>query len=75
METAPSYERDIKPLFRELDHESMLSTFDLWAYDDVKGHAQQILGVLEAGSMPCDGGWPEGQVSTFRRWVEAGTPP
>jgi hypothetical protein len=70
-----SYEQDIKPLFRESDRESMLSSFDLWSYDDVKDKADAILGVLEAGSMPCDGAWPENQVEAFRAWIAAGTPP
>lgn len=70
-----SYEQDIKPLFRESDRESMLETFDLWSYDDVKDNADAILGVLEAGSMPCDGAWPENQVEAFRAWIAAGTPP
>lgn len=75
METVESsYERDIKPLFRETDRESMRVTFDLWSYDDVKEHADAILGVLETGTMPCDGAWPEDRVETFRRWVESGTP-
>lgn len=69
-----SYERDVKPLFRETDRESMRTSFDLWSYDDVKEHADAILGVLEAGAMPCDGAWPEDRVETFRRWVESGTP-
>lgn len=69
------YQQNIKPLFRESDRDSMLSDFDLWSYEDVKEHADAILGVLEAGSMPCDGAWPEDQVETFRTWVEAGTPP
>jgi len=72
--TGPSFERDIKPLFREMDRESMLEDFDLWEYDEVVEHADAILGVLEAGSMPCDGAWPEDRVATFRSWVEAGTP-
>lgn len=70
-----SYERDVRPLFREIDRESMAESFDLWAYDDVVENATAILAVLEAGSMPCDGAWPEDQVSLFRRWVDAGTPP
>ncbi len=73
--TGVSYEGDVKPLFRELDRESMLESFDLWSYEAVKENAASILGVLEGGSMPCDGAWPEDQVATFRRWVEAGTPP
>jgi hypothetical protein len=70
-----SYERDVKPLFRETDRDSMRETFDLWAYDDVVENAAAIMGVLEAGSMPCDGAWPDDQVDLFRRWVDAGTPP
>jgi hypothetical protein len=73
--TAMSYERDIKPLFRETDRESMLETFDLWSYDDVVENADAILGVLESGSMPCDGAWPEDDVETFRSWAQAGTAP
>jgi hypothetical protein len=70
-----SFERDVKPLFRETDRESMRESFDLWGYDDVVENAAAILGVLEAGSMPCDGAWPDQQVDLFRRWVDAGTPP
>lgn len=69
-----SYERDVKPLFRETDRESMRESFDLWSYEDVRTNAQAILGVLEEGRMPCDGAWPEDQVETFRRWVQSGTP-
>ena len=28
--TDVSYERDVRPLFRELDRDSMVETFDLW---------------------------------------------
>jgi hypothetical protein len=70
-----SFERDVKPLFRETDRESMRESFDLWGYDDVVENAAAILGVLEAGSMPCDGAWSDEQVDLFRRWVDAGTPP
>lgn len=71
---SPSYERDIKHLFREMDQQSMSESFDLWSYEDVRTNAQAILGVLEEGRMPCDGAWPEDQVAAFRRWVEGGTP-
>ena len=71
----PGFERDIQPLFRERDRESMLPVFDLWSYDDVKANAGRILQRLESGTMPCDGAWPEDRVETFRKWVEAGMPP
>jgi hypothetical protein len=67
-----SFERDVKPLFRERDRGSMSSSFDLWSYDDVNANADAILAVIEAGSMPCDGPWDQDRVETFRRWVRGG---
>jgi len=69
-----SFEDDIKPLFRDEDRERMQWAFDLWSYDDVKENAPQILERLQDGDMPCDGAWPDEQIDTFRRWVNAGTP-
>jgi hypothetical protein len=68
------FEQDIKPLFRERDRDAMLrvSDFDLWSYEDVRDHAQPILGRLRSGSMPCDGAWPEAQVELFARWTDEG---
>jgi hypothetical protein len=73
-DSTPSYERDIRPLFRESDKESMVFAFDLWDYHDVCTNAQDILERLTDGSMPCDAEWPEEQIAQFRRWVEAGMP-
>jgi hypothetical protein len=70
-----SFEIEIRPMFRELDRDSMLSHFDLWSYDDVSQHADAILGRLEDGTMPCDGEWPEAQIERFRDWVEGGKQP
>jgi hypothetical protein len=67
-----SFEQDIKPLFRERDRGSMMSHFDLWSLEDVRENAQPILDQLRAGSMPCDGAWPEGQVELFERWTTDG---
>jgi hypothetical protein len=69
---SPSFDRDIRPLFRERDQRSMTFAFDLWAYDDVRAHADAILGRLRNGSMPCDGAWPDEQIDLFQRWVESG---
>ena len=69
-----SFETDIKPLFRELDRDSMQSHFDLWDHEDVSDHADAILERLRDGSMPCDGAWPEDRVELFERWVENGKP-
>ncbi len=72
--TAPRFESDIKPLFREGDREAMLAAFDLWSFDDVKANADRIVAVVRAGSMPCDMQWPDDQVEVFQRWIDGGTP-
>jgi hypothetical protein len=69
---AVSYARHIKPLFRQMDRQSMTFAFDLWSYDDVAKHAEAILRRLEAGTMPCDGAWPAERVEVFRRWAASG---
>jgi len=70
-----SFERDIRPLFRDSDVDSMDWAFDLVSHADVAAHAETILERLEEGTMPCDASWPDAQVSLFRDWVEAGSPP
>ena len=72
---SPGFETDIKPLFREGDRRSMEFAFDLWLYDDVAQNADAILGRLRNGSMPCDGAWPDEQVTSFERWIETGKQP
>jgi hypothetical protein len=73
-DSTPSFARDIQPLFRESDRESMDFAFDLWDYHDVSAHAQDILERLADGTMPCDEEWPEQQITQFRRWIEGGMP-
>ena len=68
-----SFERDIKPLFREGDRRAMSGAFDLWSHDDVARNSSAILERLSNG-MPCDRAWPTEQVALFQDWVEAGTP-
>jgi hypothetical protein len=75
MEDVPMhFEQDIKPLFRERDRGAMRFAFDLWSHADVSGHADAILGRLEAGTMPCDGPWPAERVAVFRQWIDGGKP-
>jgi hypothetical protein len=69
-----SFERDIKPLFRAKDRDSMLRAFDLFDYDDVVENADAIAGSLRSGQMPCDGAWPAGQVDTLQQWIDQGKP-
>jgi hypothetical protein len=72
-----SYARDIRPLFRDRDINSMrtFGGFDLSVYEDVCGRAADILRHLEAGDMPCDGPWPAERIALFRQWIADGTPP
>jgi hypothetical protein len=69
---APSFASDIRPLFRESDRESMDWAFDLWSYDDVVTHGEEIAERLRDGSMPCDEPWPEDRVGLFERWLGQG---
>jgi hypothetical protein len=73
--TAPSFERDIKPLFREKDRERMEFAFDLWEYEEVKEAAPAIMERLEDGDMPCDGEWPADHIELFREWIQSGKSP
>jgi hypothetical protein len=73
-QSAPSFARDIQPLFRPADRVAMRWAFDLGNYQHVSSHAQAILERLASGTMPCDRKWPEEQIALFRRWVEVGKP-
>lgn len=68
----PTYDADIRPLFRDRDRSSMTFLFDLWSYDDVRANADDIVAILAAGDMPCDGPWPSERVELFRRWMANG---
>lgn len=70
---APTFESDIKPLFRGSDRNAMIAAFDLWSFDDVKANADAIVGAVRSGSMPCDMQWPEEQVDLLQRWIDGGT--
>ena len=72
---APSFAGHIKPLFRTKDRQAMRFAFDLWSHEDVSQHADAILARLTAGSMPCDGAWPQDRIEVFERWIAADTPP
>ena len=69
-----SFEHHIKSLFRRHDRQSMTFAFDLWDYQSVMDHGEEILHRLVDGSMPCDGAWPADRIEAFRRWVESGLP-
>ncbi len=73
--TGLSFERDVRPMFREMDHESMVKHIDLWSYGDVRAHQDAILSRLRDGTMPCDGAWSPEQVAIFQRWIAGGSAP
>jgi hypothetical protein len=70
-----SFERDVRPMFRDKDHDSMLKAFDLWSYSDVQAHQDAILERLRNGTMPCDGAWPPERIAVFQRWIASGSAP
>jgi hypothetical protein len=74
-DSALSFERDIKPLFRESDRAAMRRAFDLWSATDVATHGDAIVARLRDGSMPCDQSWPAEQVDVLSRWLEGGAQP
>ena len=70
-----SFERDIRPLFRDSDIEAMEFAFDLGSFDDVRDHAEGIYGVLKEGTMPCDAPWNPDNIARFRAWMDGGYKP
>jgi hypothetical protein len=70
-----SFAADIRPLFRRSDIETMKPIgLDLSSYEEVKSNAASILGRLEAGDMPCDGGWAAASKRKFKSWIAEGMP-
>jgi hypothetical protein len=67
-----SFEREIKPLFRDRDRGAMKFFVDLWSHDDVARESDEILERLRDGSMPCDGAWDDEKIARFQRWVDGG---
>jgi hypothetical protein len=70
----PSFDADIRPLFRERDRTDMEFAFDLWSYEDVSENAESIYDRLDDGSMPCDGEWPSERLALLRTWIDGGCP-
>jgi len=74
---APDFDL-IKPLFRPVDRQVMISSFDLWRYEDVKAHGAKILNAVQSGRMPCEehgGPWSSEKVQLFLDWYNCGMPP
>lgn len=72
---APSFEKDVKKLFRKKDRRAMGARFDLWSYEDVSRRSDAIGIRLQIGVMPCDDAWPPEKVAIFQAWVDGGKQP
>jgi len=74
MADAPTFNTDIRPLFRQKDIDAMKRwrRFDLSKYADVKSHAEQIHRELSTKNMPCDIPWSDAQVALFKSWMDGG---
>ena len=85
----PSWESNIKQMFRPQDVAGMISkkvftapdsssvATDLSKYDDVSNYADQILPCVQDGSMPPDDPWTMNHmdwITTFQDWIAAGKP-
>jgi len=78
-----SFEKDILPLFSELDIDHMNDQeFYLSDYEFMKdpGNAETTLNRLADGSMPPtwgggSGAWSEDKVELFHQWIEGGYKP
>jgi twitching motility protein PilT len=67
-----SFERDIKPMFKEDQRMQMKWAFDLWDYDNVKENISDILKRIEGGDVPFEDGWPKEQLAVLRSWMREG---
>ena len=70
----PIFELHILPMIRAIDREHMLFAFDLWDYDQLVQHAEQVADRLMVGMPPAtEGGpWPDEWIQLFRRWITTG---
>ena len=74
---AVSFATDVRPLFRDSPDVDGMKAYglDLSSYEDVRAQATVIYALLENGSMPCDGAWPEEQIRLFKKWMDDGMAP
>jgi hypothetical protein len=70
----PVFELHILPMMRASDREHMLSAFDLWDYDAVVTHADDIArrAAVDMPTAATGGPWPEEWVALFERWRATG---
>jgi hypothetical protein len=72
----PSFAKDIRPLFRNVDIEHMKPLgLDLSSYDDVRDRADDIYDQVSNGFMPPDQPWSQDLIQLFRDWMDGGMQP
>jgi hypothetical protein len=72
----PSFAKDIRPLFRNVDIEHMKPLgLDLSSYDDVCDRADDIYDQVSNGFMPPDQPWSQDLIQLFRDWMDGGMLP
>lgn len=68
------FARDIGPLLRDDDLDSMPSASDLAGCADVVEHVDAFVAFLCCARMPCAGVWPDSQVDELQQWIDVGIP-
>ena len=76
---AASFASDIRPLFTDMDIAHMKNfgvRLDDFEYMRDPAHAQRVLGMVSAGTMPPGNSgeppWPPDSVQLFRDWIASG---
>lgn len=80
MSDAPSFAKDIAPMFTEMDVDHMKRYgMDLSSRDDCEKHATGIYAAVSAGTMPPQGWkeerWTPEMCAKFKTWMDGGFPP
>jgi hypothetical protein len=74
-----SFERDIRPMFTQVDVDHMHAMIDLSNRDSVFENANAIYGTVSSGSMPPpssgETAWTPEMCDKFKQWKEQGGPP
>jgi hypothetical protein len=74
-----SFERDIRPMFTQMDIDHMSTWMDLSNRDSVLENADSIYSVVSSGSMPPPGSgesaWTPEMCAAFKAWHDQGGPP
>jgi hypothetical protein len=75
----PSFARDIRPMFTDMDIDHMHAMLDLSDWESVLAHADAIYAAVSTGSMPPtssgEARWTTEMCETFKRWKDQGGKP